>query len=546
MPFTVRMPDGKMIQGIPDGTPKEAIRAKWVKMIEAEDRERYSPDKGMSTSDKFWSGMGSQMEGRRQSLGNLVGKIPGMQYSSLGAALGAGTDGTSDAAVQETAMRDAPLRATGAAKAGSLVGDVALGSLGGAGLAGAAASGAALGATNPGQTDPAERLKDTLMGGGLGLGGAMLGRAGSRAIDRRLSESAIRKAQDAPKLATLEAGQKLGLVVPPATTNPRLANRMLESFAGKEAIEQEAALHNAPLMQDAMRKFLGLPRASPMTVETLEQLRNQAGAAYDEVKGLGGAMLSDSKFLRQLKTLEGSAGSASRSFPGLGGNTIREALAPLRQLQFRGDDAVDAVKALREAAKESFRAGQSGLGRAQKGAASAMEDLIERNIERQVGLGKVGGDYARQTLQRFRDARKIYAKSYAVESIINRATGNVQGAKAAKLLAKGAPITGELRDVAKFAAAYGSTAREPTRSAGVNALTTLFGVEAAMLGHPAPLLLPPARFAMGKALLSKPYQRAMATPRYRPGTKIPRLAQGLGRAAAPAYFSMDADEEIKP
>jgi hypothetical protein len=541
MPFTVRMPDGKMIQGIPDGTPKEAIRAKWVKMVEAEDRERYSPEKGMSTGDKFWSGMGSQLEGRRQSLGNLVGKIPGAAHTGIGQALGVGM--ASDADVAETAQRDAPLRNTAPAKAGGFVGDMALGALGGASMAGAAASGAALGATNPGTTDPSERLQDTLMGGGLGIGGAMLGRAGSRAIQRRMSEAAIRRAQDVPKLETLAAGRDLGLVVPPATTNSTMTNRLLESFAGKEAIEQEAALHNAPIMQDAMRQFLGLPRAAPMTVDTLADLRTQAGQAYDAVKGLGGTMMSDSRFLQRLTALEGSAGSASRSFPGLGGNSIRDALAPLRQLQFRGDDAVEAVKAMREAAKASFKSGETGLGRAQRGAAEAMEDLIERNIERQVGLGRVGRDYARQTLDGFRNARNLMARTYAVESIINRATGNIQGAKAAKLLAKGAPITGQLRDVARFASAFGSATREPTRSAGVNALTTLFGVEAALMGHPAPLLLPPARFAMGKALLSRPYQNAMATPRYRPGVKIPRLAQGLGRSAVPGYFATDDEEQ---
>jgi hypothetical protein len=524
----VRMPDGVVIRGIPDGTPKDEVMTRYRAMQERQEREKYSPAAGMGVAERFMAGAGRQVVGRARSLGNAVGLV-------------------SDEDFEEAKKLDAPLMQSGLApKVGGFAADVAMTlPFARGGLGGAIAAGGLLGVSNPdSQGDLKSRLIDTGVGAGLGgLGHKVAGWA-SKKMQERLAQAALRRAQDAPKIATLEAGQKLGLVVPPATTNPRLANRMLESFAGKEAIEQEAALHNAPIMQDAMRKFLGIPKASPMTVDTLDALRKQAGAAYDEVKGLGGTMMSDSKFLAQLQQLEGAAGSAGRSFPGLGGTTIRDTLAPLRTLQFRGDDAIDAVKALREGAKASFKKGETGLGRAQKGAADAMEDLIERNIERQVGLGRVGKDYAQQTLERFRQARTTFAKTYAVESIINRATGNVQGAKAAKLLAKGTPITGELKDVAKFAAAYGNTTREPTRSAGVNALTTLFGVEAALMGHPAPLLLPPARFAMGKALLSKPYQRFMTRPSYVPGQKIPRMAQGLGRSMAPGYFA--AEEEPAP
>lgn len=481
---------------------------------------------GMPAWQVGLAGAGRQMAGRARSLGNAMGMV-------------------SDESLKESQARDAPLAQRTAGKVGAAGADIAMSlPFMRGGLGGAALSGALMGFTDPDVKvgDTKDRMMKTGIGGTLGAVGEKVGQWAGKRIQDKLAQAMVRKAQDTPKREALEAGMKLGMVVPPSASNPKMGNRLLESFAGKEAIEQEASLINGEKMQNAMRKFLGLPETAPMTMDTLKQLRQSAGAAYDEAKGLGGTFLMDAKFLQKLQDLEGAAGTAGRSFPGLGNaENVRAALAPLRQMRFKPADAVDAVKALRESAGEAFANRQKSMGRAMIGAAREMEDLIERNIERQVGLGQVGGDYAKQTLGRFREARKSIAKSYAVESVINKATGNVRGNQAAKLIAKDAPVTGELATVAKFAAAFPTATREQTRSPGVNALTTLFGVEAAMLGHPAPLLLPPARFAMGKALLSKSFQKARAIPSYQRSNKSLRTVQGLGRTAAPLYFAADGE-----
>jgi hypothetical protein len=493
MPFDVQMPDGTVIQGVPDGTTKEQVHAKWQARLNAQapnsrpPSKPFDPTEGINPVMLGLAGAGQQINRRARQLGGMLGLV-------------------SEEDEARARRREAPLM----------------------------------------NSTPGKVAKSTAIGAGGGAVGAKVAGFATNRISDKAAAAALRRAQDTPKREALEAGMKLGMVVPPSAANPKLGNRLLESFAGKEAIEQEAQLHNGQVMQQAMRKFLGLPDDAPMTVETLKGIRQTAGQAYDEVKGLGGSFYTDSAFLQALQKAEGAAGTAGRSFPGLGNaENVRAALAPLRQMTFKPADGVDAIKALREGAREAFAGRQSSLGRAQLEAAKAMEDLIERNLSRQVGLGNVGRDYAQQTLQRFKQARVTVAKSYAVEKIINKATGNVQGHKVAKLLSSDAPITGELRDVAKFASAFPSVTREQTRSPGVNALTTLFGVEAAMLGHPAPMLLPPARYGMGKLLLSKPYQNARAMPDYTTSNKTLRSLQGLGRVSAPGYFALE-DEDLGP
>lgn len=518
------MPDGTLLRGIPDGTPKADIMSKY----QASQARLNAPDptEGMSTLQKFGAGVGSQVMGRARSLGNAVGLV-------------------SDEDRAEVQQREAPLRKTGAAKAGGFVADMVMSApFARLGMPGAVAAGGLLGATDPdGGNSNKERAVSGAIGMGLGGVGQKLGNWAGAKIKEKIANAALRKAQNAPRDAALAEGQKLGMVVPPATVNRSGTTWALESLAGKAATQQQAAVKNAPVMQNAMRDFLGLPKDAPMTVDTLSTLRKQAGAAYDEVKGLQSTMITDSEFLKVLDGLEGAAGSAGRSFPGIGkAKDVGAALAPLRQLNFKSGDAVDAVRALRESAKEAFANRQASVGRAQIGAAHAMEDLIERNIARQVGLGKTGKDYASQTLQRFRDARKVYAKTYAVENIINKATGNVKGSKAAQMIAKGVPVTGQLKTVANFASAFPKAVTEPADSSGINALRMMFGVEGALLGHPGALAAPALGHLTAGALTSKTGQRLLAQPSYKPSLKALKATRGLGKTLAPGYFQADGEE----
>jgi hypothetical protein len=495
--------------------------------------DRYGPTSGSSGLRNFREGMGSQFMGRGRQLGNIVGTV-------------------SDEAVQAQQQTDAPLKATTGGFLGGLATDLALSVPFGGTIAGGTAAGVALGATDPNvdPTDGTSRLKSTAIGGGFGLGGSVLAKVGANAIANRTARAALSKARAKPMLETLEGGQKLGLVVPPSTTNPTWWNRMIESLGGKEAVEQEAALLNAEKMQNAARRFLGLSEDAPMNLETLGKLRGQNSGAYrevvelvDKVGGVGG----DIKYVDELNAILQKYGGAHRFGKILPQHrAIDELITELKRPPFSGNEAMQLVKDLRLEAGKSFATRAKSLGKAQRAAADAIEGAIERNISRypgQLGQGAVGKQYASQVLDAWRKARVSDAKTYAVEGIINRATGNIQGAKLARSLAKGAPLTGELKDMAKFVSAFTSTGKEPTRSAGVNALTTLFATESALLGHPEGLALPFARTLTSKALTSKLYQRLGTVPRFKPKTRIPKLARRLGKAAPAVALNYDEDDD---
>lgn len=524
-------------------------------------REKYGAASGQSGFENFASGVGAQAVNRAASLGNMlsgagdaiesVGKTNPLSPGGLAlAGLGKFAGSMTDERRAELMARNEDVLDTKGGKAGALTADIAATLPFGASLGGATAGGAFLGLSDPNAQSGMDRLKSTAMGAGFGLGGGALGKWGSAALTRNLARARINRANAAPMVETLARGQKAGLVAPPATTNPSLLNRMLESFAGKEAIEQEAALMNAGKMQEAARRYLGVADDMPLKVENLRQLRASRAPIYDDVNdvidkigGVGG----DKRFVDDLLALEKRWGGSSkfqRLLPEY--RDIRLMGRDLRKgTPYSGNEAMKLVADLRKQAGKAFANRQKSLGHAQRDAADAIERLMEREIGRRaagnLGRGSVGRRYARGLINDWRAARVADAKTYAVERVMNQATGNLQGAKMARELARGAPLSGEMKDMAKFVSAFTSTGKEPTRSAGVNALTTLFGVESAMLGHPGPLVLTPARLGMGKLLLSKPYQKYSSVPKFKPGRA--RVRRGLGRVLAPFAMNQESDED---
>jgi hypothetical protein len=113
--------------------------------------------------------------------------------------------------------------------------------------------------------------------------------------------------------------------------------------------------------------------------------------------------------------------------------------------QFDAGDAIDATKVLRETADKAYRAGDRELGKASKGAADAIEGMLERHLQ------AAGNPDA---LKAFRDARTLIAKTYSVQKGLNTQTGQVAATKLAQDLAKGRPLSGELKTVAEMATAF--------------------------------------------------------------------------------------------
>jgi hypothetical protein len=396
------------------------------------------PTEGMSGVDKFRAGMGKAMVDLGRGAGQLVGLV-------------------SRDDVAESRKRDAALMDTGAGMAGNLAGNVAMlaptamipgaNTVAGAGVVGGVA----------GMLQPSTSTRETLTNVGLGAAGGAAGQAIANKVpgllQGRVDKAAATQAGNAQKFAAARAGAKDGYVIPPADLEPGALSEAVSGLSGKIKTAQVASQRNQQVTDRLAREAIGLKAGDELSSDTLQAIRNQAAAqGYAPIRSAG-TVQADQQLGTALDAIVATRKGASRSFPGLGktnmhGKPVDEVVDlvdALRVKQFDAGDAIDATKVLRETADKAYRAGDRELGKASKGAADAIEGMLERHLQ------AAGNPDA---LKAFRDARTLIAKTYTVQKGLNTQTGQVAAAKLAQDLAKGRPLSGELKTVAEMATAF--------------------------------------------------------------------------------------------
>lgn len=385
---------------------------------------------------------------------------------------------------------------------------------GGAGLGIRAAGGAIGGGAMAGAVDPASASTGAVVGAALPAVVRGLGAAG-QGIVRGLRGPDV---ADGVRAAA-EAGQAAGYVVPPTQVRPSLVNRTLEGFAGKLTTAQNASARNQPVTNELARKAIGAADLSP---ESLASVRSRANQAYD-LLGKSAPFQADDAFRSALERASGASKQMAADFPELRNAEVSALVEGLAgRGEFGAQSTIEAVKQLRFAGsgnKGAMDPAKRALGSAQMKVAGALEDLIERNLER-------GG--APELLTNFRDARTTLAKVYDIEKALNPASGNVDAAKLAQLLKKGRPLTGELKTAAEFGAQFPKAVNTPERMGSLPQSSPLdwaaaLGVGAATGGSPIAALGLVGRPFARAAALSGPVQRGLAQE---PGAP---LALGLSR-----------------
>lgn len=416
--------------------------------------------------------------------------------------------------VADKRMVDAPLMATKAGKVGRFVGTaapaVAAGLIPGAqGLAGSMLTGAGLGMVDPTSGDESivRNAGLGLAGGGLGYGaGRLIGAAGSAIKGQLANKESINAAKD----ATIKTARDMGYVIPPTQANADgtkgFVNKTLEGAAGKISTGQKASLINQPITNQTIAKELGLPLDQPISIEALKKVRVVSGQAYDEVKQLG-TIVTDKKFAVALDDIVSATRNAEKDFPGLGDTKLEDIVKSLKQPQFMADNAIAAIKLIRNKSDAAFAQNDKTLGGAYRKATVVLEDMIERAAEKSNNPA---------LLENFRKARSDIAKTYSVEKALNDATGNVAARKLAAQLSRGKPLSGDIKKVAQFAQAFPKASDEiMTSIPGTSPLDwAMGGGISASLGNPAGLATVLARPGARSLILSRPYQSVMTQPRY--------------------------------
>jgi len=385
---------------------------------------------------------------------------------------------------------------------------------GGNALLGQTLVGAGMGAFMPADS-AADRGVNTAIGGAIGaaakVGGDKVANwVASRGAARAAQQTAANEVRD----GAITASRAAGYTIPPASANPTFTNSALEGFAGKLSTAQHAAIKNQPVTNSLVRNALRLPDDAPLTRETLIGIRREASSAYSAVRGLG-QIVPDTEFLQAVDDVGARFASAAKDFPKVVGKEATDLVDSFKVKQFDASSAVDAIQVLREQAEANLTAFAKGseksLGRAQRQLADALEAQLER--------------YASATgtpemVASLREARTLIAKTYSVEKALREGTGNISARELAKQLAKGKPLSGELRTVAAMGQNFPRAVQDITSSMpGVSPLDFgLAGTVGALTGSPAALAMVAGRPAVRSAILSPAFQRmAVNAPNYGPG-----------------------------
>ena len=348
--------------------------------------------------------------------------------------------------------------------------------------------------------------------------------------------------------------REAGYVLPPsaASETPSALSQLLTGWGGKIKTAQAASQANQETTNKLAAKALGLPESTTLTTKVFNDLRAKAGDAYQAVKNAYTSMTTDGTFTKDIHELTGSNSQAAAMFPDIMKNPEIEKLqaALLQADRVPTDAAIKVVKKLRFDANQNLKAigdpGKHALGLAQRQAADAIDNQIERNLmdlgghgKGPSGFGPGGEGYAENVVQKYRAARQLIAKSYDVEGATNEATGDVNARGLARLSDKGRPLSGELDTIANAAKAFPKAMQNPATFGGTENWSALdfFGAAGATVaGRPGVAGAILARPLARGAVLSGPYQNAMAgVPRKVPVvSSVPKANLATSFAAQPS------------
>lgn len=496
--YTLEGPDGRKyrIEGPAGATAEQlgAVVAGGQKQPEAAP----DPTEGMSTLDKTAAGIGKAMVDTGRGVGQMLGLV------------------SRDDIAQSRKM-DAALMNTTAGKVGNFIGNAAMIAPtamipGAATIPGAAAVGSAFGLAQPSESTK-ETLANVAIGGAGGAAGqwiankvpGMVSAYGQRAADQaKQAEQAT-----AQRFSAAQKGSGLGYVVPPADLNPGTMTEALSGLSGKIKTAQVASQRNQTVSDSLARRALGVTDDTPLNLETLNNIRQQAGQAYQAVSGAG-VVQPTATYAKTLDDAIKPFMSQSASFPNRKVPAVVSDIEALKTNAFDAGDAIETIKILRNDADSAYRAGDKLAGSAYKKAAGALEDAIDTH------LTLIGAPA--DLLKGYRDARQTIAKTYTVQKALNPETGAIDAIKLASELNKGKPLSGELKDVAEFARAFPKAAQALKEAPkAVSPLDFAVGLTStAGTGSPLALGLLGARPAARSLLLSQPMQKAAMKPGYSP------------------------------
>ena len=325
--------------------------------------------------------------------------------------------------------------------------------------------------------------------------GAMLPSAAKMAYNEmRAPALAAEQAKNQVRDQTLKAAQDEGLKVIPTQIESSQGKAALESLGGKAAIKQQLTIDNQKIATSIARREVGLPENAQLTVKALEARRGELSQPFAE---LAAVSPKAEYFLRDLRDARQKATAFWKEYE------VQKTVSSL----------------------EKYRAFDKK--------ASILEGQLEKEAAR---VGKP------ELVPAMREARQAMAKTWDVQRALNVGDGNIDTHALGRMYDHGAPLSGGLETLAKFAEGpgrqvTGEISRTPSPgvsklnyagSAVLGALGAIGGPAGAAMGVAAPFVAPPIARSVAT---SDWYQRRAATPNYAPPFKPEGALQSLVRTA---------------
>lgn len=352
--------------------------------------------------------------------------------------------------------------------------------------------------------------------------GKVVGKIGRTTAEAEAA-AATRKAASAQVDAGIKQAQDAGYILPPTQANPSILNQILEGVGGKIKTAQRASGKNQVVTNDLARQALGIAPGAPLSPDTLAAVRQQAGQAYEAVKGAG-RVVTDDAYHAELNRIAQPTRNAAKDFKSLQNNEVEKVIQGLSVDSFDASSAIDQIKLLRAEADKAYRTGDKTLGSAYKDSAKALEEQIGRHLE--------ASEQSPELLSDFQRAREIIAKSYTVQKAL-QTDGNVNAVSLARDLQKGKPLSGELKTAGEFASQFPKAAQLPEKVGGVpySMLDAAVGGGVATLLHsPALIATATARPLLRALITSKTYQKALAGAPSHEAAKVIALRDAFAKA----------------
>jgi hypothetical protein len=343
-----------------------------------------------------------------------------------------------------------------------------------------------------------------------------------RIQEKRVAESY----KAAPRIEAAQAGQRLGVALNPAESNPTVGNKIKSVLGGTADIDARLSKFNLEKITDQVRNDLGVAATEKLDDAAINRALDVASAPYDPIRALPVLNASDS-VIGSIRALDKPATLGGKSQASAVSALIGDVVTEL-QAGRSGAQIIDDIRQLRRSAQSVYKARDKGnnppvadvsRADAQMGIANALEKMIDENAPNP------------RALSEFQQARQRMAQIYDHERALDYGTSTIDPRSYAKMLnERKGNMTGVGADIGKVAANFPKVVATDGINADIKPRLTRSGLGGTLgfiTGAPLGLAVPGAALGAGagyiasaasaKRMMSPSYQRQNAMPAdYRP------------------------------